>query len=165
MTLHHLSQEQVLPISLDEAWEFFSSPRNLDAITPPELGFRIVHCPSEKMHDGQIIEYRVKVAPAIWVPWVTEIKSVDAGRSFVDEQRFGPYKFWHHRHTFEEIDGGVMARDLVHYALPFGPFGAVAHGVFVRRKLERIFAFRRQVLEERFGGIDATQRSPRMPYS
>lgn len=150
MTLHHLSQEQILPITLAEAWEFFSSPRNLDSITPPELGFRIVHCPSEKMHEGQIIEYRVKIAPALWIPWVTEIKAVDEGRSFIDEQRFGPYKFWHHRHTFEAVEGGVKACDLIHYAVPFGPFGAVAHPFFVRPKLERIFAFRRRILEQRF---------------
>lgn len=153
MRLYHFAQEQILPISLDEAWEFFSSPRNLDTITPDDLGFRIVHCPSEEMHDGQIIEYRVRVAPAIWVPWVTEIKSVQEGRSFVDEQRFGPYRFWHHRHTFEAVDGGVKAGDLVHYAIPFGLFGTIAHGVFVRRKLSRIFAFRRKVLAERFGEI------------
>lgn len=150
MTLHHLAQEQILPITLDEAWDFFSSPRNLDSITPPELGFRIVHCPSEKMHDGQIIEYRVKVAPAVWVPWVTEIKAVKERHSFVDEQRAGPYKFWHHRHVFEETDGGVKASDLVHYALPFGPAGAIAHAVFVRSKLERIFSYRREILAERF---------------
>jgi ligand-binding SRPBCC domain-containing protein len=152
MTLHHLSQEQILPITLAEAWDFFSSPRNLDSITPPELGFKIVHCPSEKMHEGQIIEYRVKVAPALWIPWVTEIKAVEEGRSFIDEQRFGPYKFWHHRHTFEEVDGGVKAGDLIHYAVPFGPFGAIAHPLFVRPKLERIFSFRREVLAKRFGG-------------
>ncbi len=150
MTLHHLAQEQTLPISLAEAWDFFSSPRNLDAITPPDLGFRIVHCPSEKMHEGQIIEYRVKVAPAVWVPWVTEIKAVEEGRAFIDEQRFGPSQFWHHRHTFEEVAGGVKLGDLIHYALPFGPFGAIAHRLFVRRQMEGIFKFRQAELERRF---------------
>jgi len=151
MRLHTLSQEQILPLSLADAWEFFSSPWNLDSITPPDLGFRIVHCPSETMHEGQIISYQVKIALGIWVPWVTEIKSVEEGRSFIDEQRFGPYKFWHHRHLFEEVEGGVKASDLVHYAMPFGPFGAIAHAAFVRRKLERIFSFRRVELERRFG--------------
>src|SRR5687767_14282936 len=75
MTLHSLTREQILPLSLDEAWEFFSSPRNLGSLTPPDLGFRIVHCPSEKMHEGQIIEYRVKILPGLWVPWVSEIKA------------------------------------------------------------------------------------------
>ena len=151
MTLHSLSQEQCLPITLDAAWEFFSSPRNLDEITPADLGFRIVSLPGDKMYEGQIITYQVKIAPGLWLPWVTEIKSVEKGSSFIDEQRFGPYKFWHHRHTFEEIPGGVMMRDLVHYGLGFGPFGAIAHAVFVRRKLEQVFAFRRETLVKRFG--------------
>ena len=150
MTLHSLTREQILPLSLDEAWEFFSSPRNLGSLTPPDLGFRIVHCPSEKMHEGQIIEYRVKILPGLWVPWVSEIKAVEEGRSFIDEQRSGPYKFWHHRHVFEAVEGGVKVTDLIHYALPFGPLGAIAHAVFVRRQLEKIFAFRRTELERRF---------------
>ena len=149
--IHTLSQEQFLPISLDEAWDFFSSPRNLDEITPDELGFKIVYQPGEKMYEGQIIEYKVKIAPAIWVPWVTEIKTVSDRKSFFDEQRFGPYKFWHHMHSFEEKDGGVLMKDLVHYALPLYPFGEFADGLFVRPKLERIFGFRKEILEKRFG--------------
>lgn len=151
MTIHTLEQEQRLPISLDAAWEFFSSPRNLDEITPGDLGFRIVSLRGDKLHEGQIITYQVKILPGVWMPWVTEIKCVEEGRSFIDEQRFGPYKFWHHRHTFEEIPGGVLMRDLVHYGLGFGPFGAIAHAVFVREKLKTIFGFRRQTLADRFG--------------
>lgn len=151
MTIHTISQEQRLPVTLAAAWEFFSSPRNLGEITPEDLAFRIVNQPAEKIHEGQIISYKVRILPGIWVPWVTEIKSVDEGRSFVDEQRFGPYKFWHHRHTFEEISGGVLMRDLVHYGLGFGPFGAIAHAVFVRAQLKRIFEFRREMLAKRFG--------------
>ncbi|MCW1914489.1 SRPBCC family protein [Luteolibacter sp. GHJ8] len=149
--LHVLSREQFLPVSPEEAWDFFSSPRNLDSITPPDLGFRIVHCPAEKMHEGQIIEYRVKILPAVWVPWVTEIKGVDEGRSFIDEQRFGPYKFWHHLHAFEAVEGGVKVHDLVHYIMPLGPLGSIAHLLFARRKLQRIFDFRREEMERRFG--------------
>lgn len=148
--LHSLCREQILPISLAEAWDFFSSPRNLDSMTPPEFGFRIVHCSSGKMHEGQIISYKVKILPGIWVPWVTEIKAVEEGRSFIDEQRFGPYKFWHHRHRFEEVEGGVKVCDLVHYIMPFGPLGTIAHALFARKKLQRIFDFRREVLERRF---------------
>jgi ligand-binding SRPBCC domain-containing protein len=95
----------------------------------------------------------VKIAPGIWMPWVTEIKCVDEGRSFIDEQRFGPYKFWHHRHYFESIEGGVLMRDMVHYGLGFGPFGAIAHALFVRRKLQWIFGFRRGILADRFGSM------------
>ena len=150
--IHTLTQEQFLPIKLDEAWDFFSSPANLDEITPDDLGFKIIYQPGEKMYEGQIIEYKVMVAPMIWVPWVTEIKTVRERESFVDEQRFGPYKFWHHLHTFEKKDGGVLMRDLVHYALPLWPFGEIAHGIFVRPKLEKIFGHRHKILEERFAG-------------
>ncbi len=151
MKIHTLRQEQILPISIEEAWEFFSSPANLDAITPPDLGFKIT-CPlPPRMFEGQIITYRVKVAPFVWLPWVTEIKCVEDGRSFIDEQRFGPYKFWHHRHAFEPVDCGVLMTDLVHYALPFGPFGEIARALFVRRKLEWIFCYRKKWLAERFG--------------
>jgi ligand-binding SRPBCC domain-containing protein len=151
MRLHTLEQEQVLPISLEEAWAFFSSPANLNEITPSDLGFEITSAPEAKMYDGQIITYRVRIAPFVWLPWVTEIKCVDEGRSFIDEQRFGPYKFWHHRHEFEPVPGGVLMRDKVHYGLSFGPFGGIAHALFVRRKLEWIFGFRKRILAERFG--------------
>jgi len=148
--IHTLIQEQFLPITLADAWNFFSTPANLDEITPDELGFKIVYQPGDKMYEGQIIEYKVMLAPAIWVPWVTEIKCVREGESFIDEQRFGPYKFWHHLHTFEEKDGGVLMKDLVHYALPFWPLGEIGHGLFVRPKLERIFGFRKEILAKRF---------------
>jgi ligand-binding SRPBCC domain-containing protein len=148
--IHSRFQEQILPITPAEAWEFFSAPRNLDAITPPNLGFRIVCCPTERIHEGLIIEYRIKIVPGLWVPWVTEIRGVEEGRAFIDEQRFGPYKFWHHRHTFEAVEGGVKLTDRIHYALPFGPLGSIAHALFVRRKMEEIFRFRREELERRF---------------
>lgn len=151
MRIYRLTQEQVLPVSLPEAWAFFSSPQNLDAITPRDLGFRIVSCDSGPMCESQIIEYRIRVAPGLWLPWVTEIKSVDPGHSFVDEQRFGPYRFWHHRHQFDAVPGGVLMRDLVHYALPFDPLARLVHALFVRPKLERIFQFRREELVRRFG--------------
>jgi ligand-binding SRPBCC domain-containing protein len=103
------------------------------------------------MYEGQIITYRIGVAPGVKLNWVTEIKCVEQGRVFIDEQRFGPYKFWHHRHEFEAIPGGVLMRDKVHYGLPFGPFGAIGHVLFVKPKLKRIFSFRRGMLEKRFG--------------
>jgi ligand-binding SRPBCC domain-containing protein len=154
MTLHTLEQAQTLPITIDEAWRFFSSPRNLDEITPADLGFEIRYVAGGRVYDGQIITYRVRIAPGIRVSWVTEIKAVDEGRSFIDEQRFGPYKFWHHKHLFEAVDGGVRMTDLVHYALPLGPLGGIAHAVFVRRKLENIFAHRKKILSAKFGGDD-----------
>src|SRR6476620_10681681 len=99
MTLHTLVQEQCLPISREDAWEFFATPRNLKELTPPEIGFEIVSQPGERLYDGQIICYRMKILPFVRVPWATEIKSVNEGISFVDEQRFGPYRFWHHHHS------------------------------------------------------------------
>lgn len=150
--IHTLAQEQFLPITVEEAWDFFSSPANLDEITPSDLGFRIVYQPGEKIYEGQIIEYQVMIVPSIWVPWVTEIKCVKERESFIDEQRYGPYKFWHHLHTFEETEGGVLMKDLVHYALPFWPLGELGHDIFVRPKLERIFGFRKEILAKRFSG-------------
>lgn len=153
MKIHTLEQEQRLPISVEAAWDFFSSPKNLDEITPAEMGFKIVNQPGEKIYEGQIITYSVKIAPAIWMPWVSEIKALKEGSSFIDEQRYGPYKFWLHRHSFEAIPGGTLMRDLVHYGLPFGPFGAIAHAVFVKAKLQSIFRFRREQLAKKFGTI------------
>ncbi len=150
MNLHSLRQQQDLPISIEQAWTFFSDARNLDAITPPELRFRILTRDIPPVHPGQIIAYRIRLAPMIWRSWVTEITHVDPGSAFVDEQRAGPYRFWHHRHAFEALNGGVRILDLVNYALPFGPLGTLAHALFVRQKLESIFDYRRRKLEEMF---------------
>lgn len=151
MKVHLLEQEQVLPVSLAEAWDFFSSPHNLDAITPEEVGFVLERCEAGPMYEGQIITYLIRLAPLVRVRWVTEIKAVAELSAFIDEQRSGPYKFWHHRHSFEEVAGGVLMRDRVNYAVGFGPIGELAHLLFVRRKLETIFAHRRAILAERFG--------------
>lgn len=156
MNIHRLTRSQKLPISMDLAWDFFSSPANLDSITPAELGFKILGDPPQRMHEGQIICYKIKVAPLISVSWVTEIKSVVEGRSFIDEQRFGPYAFWHHRHTFEPIEGGILASDEVHYGLPFGPLGSIVHSLIVKPKLKRIFQFRWDELGRRFGVLDSS---------
>ncbi|MDP0490591.1 MAG: SRPBCC family protein [Verrucomicrobiota bacterium JB023] len=149
--MEQLFQKQILPISLDEAWDFFSSPRNLDEITPEDLGFRIVSCAEGEMYEGQIITYKIGIAPGLSVSWVTEIKAVEERKAFVDEQRFGPYRFWHHRHHFEEVANGVEMTDLVHWALPFEPFTWPVKVFFVKPKVDRIFQHRRQILEERFG--------------
>ncbi len=111
----------------------------------------ILRCDSERMHEGQIISYRIRLAPLIHVTWVTEIKAVEEGRSFIDEQRFGPYKFWHHRHSFEAVPDGVKVGDIVHYMMPFGPLGEVVHTLFARRKLEAIFDYRAKAMGRRFG--------------
>jgi len=151
MRVHSLSQEQSVPISLKKAWEFFSSPRNLEEMTPPGMGFRIVSLPSETLYEGEIIEYSVKALPGIWIPWISEIKAVNEGESFVDDQISGPFKFWHHRHSFEEIEGGTLVRDLIHYSVGFGPFGEIARKLVVRKQLDEMFRHRRVTLEEKFG--------------
>jgi ligand-binding SRPBCC domain-containing protein len=153
MTIHSIARDLRLPISPGEAWSFFSDPRNLEEITPPDMGFRTLGPLPEAMFEGQIIAYKLRIFPAVHLTWVTEIKSVEEGKSFVDEQRFGPYKFWHHRHSFEEIPGGVLMRDRVHYALGCGPFGTLAHAMFVKSKLREIFDFRQRILRQRFGKL------------
>lgn len=153
MRLERLASSCVLPIGLAEAWEFFSDPRNLERITPPSLGIEITSDLPPRMHPGMIVSYVVRPLLGIPVRWVTEITHVREPNLFVDEQRFGPYRFWHHQHHFREVEEGVEAADLVHYALPFGPAGRLLGGGTVRRQLREIFAFRRRFLEETFGRI------------
>jgi len=148
--VHNLKQTQILPISIKEAWEFFSSPRNLNEITPSDLGFKITYLASEKMYAGQIITYKVMILPKIWVPWVTEITHVDEGKSFVDQQLSGPYKLWHHRHTFEPHEDGVLMTDLVHYSIGFSLLGEIPHKLYVKDKLQDIFNYRREIIEKKF---------------
>ncbi len=153
MKLERLTAACILPIGLAEAWEFFSDPRNLERITPPSLGIEITSGLPPRMHPGMIVCYTVRPLLGIPVRWVTEITHVREPHLFVDEQRFGPYRFWHHEHRFREIPGGVECEDRVHYALPFPPAGPRLAGSLVRGQLARIFDFRREVLAQRFGEI------------
>lgn len=149
--LHRFADIQRLPITLDEAWDFFSNPRNLAVITPPDMAFEVVREIPEQMHPGLIIAYRVRPIAKVPVTWVTEITHVVDRRLFVDEQRLGPYRFWHHQHHFREVDDGVEMRDIVHYDVGFGPLGDLINLLVVRRRLRAIFDFRRRVLQQRFG--------------
>lgn len=151
MSFYSLKTEQNLPISLQEAWDFFSSPKNLSKITPKHMGFIITNQPSETMFEGQIITYKVSPLLGVKINWMTEITTVKDNEYFIDEQRFGPYSLWHHRHHFYEIDGGIKMIDEVNYKLPFGFLGSVAHLLFVRKKLKSIFEYREKVLIEMFG--------------
>jgi ligand-binding SRPBCC domain-containing protein len=150
-TIHHIEHRQVIPVSLVEAWDYFATPRNLEEMTPPSLSFRIQWGGDEPMHVGQLIGYHVKVAPLVWVKWLTEITVVEPQHTFVDEQRRGPYRLWHHLHRFTAVNGGTECLDRVRYELPFGPLGAVIHALWVRRQLASIFAFRAAHLARRFG--------------
>ncbi len=149
--VYSLKTVQVLPISLEKAWDFFSSPANLAEITPKNLGFNIVSkYHGEKMYAGQIIEY--KVSPVLGIPlyWMTEITHVEQHKYFVDEQRFGPYSMWHHQHHFKEVAGGVEMTDIVHYKMPFWFLGDIANTVFVKKQLQTIFDFRFKAVEKIF---------------
>lgn len=158
MKLHSLRASQVLPIPVSEAWDFFSDPRNLSAITPAWLNFTITSEIPERVYAGLIITYRI--TPLFGVPsrWVTEITHVREPYYFVDEQRFGPYRFWHHQHHFREIDGGTLAEDSVHYALPFGAAGRVVNRLLIARRLKEIFAYRRRILAVRFPSERISER-------
>ena len=149
MKLHVLERELRLPIPVARAWEFFSDARNLAKITPPEMGFEVTSPLPERMYAGMIITYRVRPLLGVPVTWVTEITHVDEGRLFVDEQRFGPYRFWHHQHHFREVPGGVEVRDVVHYAL--APGAGPAARFLVQPRLEAIFDHRTRVLQDQFG--------------
>ena len=154
MSLHSLSTVQKLPISIEEAWTFFSSPKNLKVITPDYMGFKITSDLGDgKMYSGQIISYIVTPVLNIPMEWVTEISHVSEPHYFVDEQRFGPYAFWHLKHFFKEIEGGVEMTDTVHYKVPLGPIGDVVNALFVKNKLKEIFDYRYQKLESLFGKL------------
>lgn len=156
MSLHSFQTVQILPLSLEEAWDFFSSPANLKEITPEHLGFQITSkYHGDKMYPGQIISYIVKPVLGIPLEWVTEITHVREGEFFVDEQRNGPYAMWHHQHIFKEVDGGVEMRDIVHYRVPLGILGDIANALFVKRQLKTIFDYRYKKLEQVFGKVEA----------
>ena len=152
MGSYTLKRVQRLPITLEKAWDFFSSPRNLKDITPAYMNFKVLsNSESEKMFAGQIITYTVSPVFGIPLFWMTEITHVKDREYFIDEQRFGPYALWHHKHFFKEIPGGVEMTDLVDYKLPLGFLGTIAHGLFVKKQIESIFEYRNKVLVERFG--------------
>ena len=145
-----LKREQILPIDLDEAWAFFSSPLNLVKITPDYMSFKVKtpHNELEKMYAGQLITYTVKPILGLPLKWTTEITQVVDKQFFIDEQRFGPYSFWHHQHHFEKTDGGVLMTDIVSYKLPLGPLGWLGRKIFVERQLNSIFDYRTMVINE-----------------
>ncbi len=151
LTMHQLKTLQFLPIDLDEAWDFFSSPANLQQITPPEMNLVPVTPVPGRMYPGMIVVYKVKPIAGIPFTWVTEITHCRERSYFVDEQRIGPYRLWHHEHHFREVAGGVEMTDIVSYRLPLARLGVLLHGLFVKGRVEAIFEYRRQRLIELFG--------------
>jgi ligand-binding SRPBCC domain-containing protein len=148
--LYRLESRQFLPISITEAWDFFSSPENLKEITPEYMGFHITSKTQDKMYPGMLITYIVKPLLGIKMRWCTEITQVVENNYFIDEQRFGPYKMWHHQHHFEEVNGGVMMTDVVHYGIPLGILGQWANTLFVKKQLAEIFNYRIQAVEKKW---------------
>lgn len=153
MKIYTIRAKQRLPITIQQAWEFLSEPKNLKVITPDYMGFNILSGADRPMFAGQIIQYLVTPVMGIKTKWVTEITHVKEGSYFVDEQRFGPYALWHHKHFIKEIDGGVEMEDIVDYKLPFGIIGRLAHPWLVKPKLKEIFEYRKSKLEALFGEI------------
>lgn len=151
MKIYTLHATQKVPISKEKAWEFLSDPKNLKVITPDYMGFHILSGADRPMFAGQIIQYIVTPVLGIKTKWVTEITHVDQGNYFVDEQRFGPYALWHHKHFIKEIDGGVLMEDIIDYKVPFGIIGRMVHPFLVQPKLNEIFDYRRKKLIELFG--------------
>ena len=149
--MHEFSTQQFLPISIEEAWSFFSSPKNLSLITPPEMDFKIVtpHL-EDKIHEGMRIEYRVKPLWGITMKWETRIGQVLSPHYFTDIQTKGPYAFWQHTHHFVEKNNGVQMLDELIYQLPMGFIGNIVHRLIVKKKIEKIFEYRRNVLTKLF---------------
>jgi ligand-binding SRPBCC domain-containing protein len=155
MPLYQFEQEQKLKGNLDEIWDFISSPANLKEITPAYMGFDIMSKGlPDKMYPGMIISYKVSPLIGIKTTWVTEITQVQEKRYFIDEQRVGPYSIWHHQHHLEAIPGGVLMRDVISYFPPLGFLGSLANNLFIRKKLNEIFAFRTKALDDKFGKLD-----------
>ena len=149
--VYSLHTKQFLPISLEEAWQFFSSPANLSIITPPRLNFEILgNSGSDKMFKGQIIQYKITVLPLVRMFWETEITEVTELQSFTDVQRKGPYAYWQHKHSFAAVKGGVEMTDALEYSIPFGLLGRLANYFLVGREVKSIFDYRYQVLEKKF---------------
>lgn len=150
MAIHTLKQEQLLPINLDQAWDFFATPKNLNEVTPAGLVFEITSDLPEKMYEGLIITYRIKPMFNIPVNWCTEITHIKEKEFFVDEQRKGPYAMWHHEHHFKAVEGGVMMTDILHYDIGKYVFGWIAGKLFVHKKVQDIFKYRYEVLSRYF---------------
>ena len=151
MKIYTFHRKQKLPISVEKAWEFLSNPTNLKTITPKYISFDILSGNEKPMYAGQIIQYIVTPVLGIPTKWVTEITQVKDKRYFVDEQRFGPYSLWHHKHFIKEVKGGVEMIDIIDYKIPLGFIGRIMNPILVKPKLEEIFRFRKEKLEKLFG--------------
>ena len=142
----------MIPAPVSAVWAFFASPKNLNALTPPSLRFQLLG-EAPPMYAGQMISYRIRVAPLVRLRWLTEIVHLEPGRYFVDEQRIGPYRVWHHEHHFKEVKGGVLMTDFLYYAMPLGALGRLANAAMVKNKVKKIFEYREKAIVDLFGAF------------
>lgn len=158
MGFYQFKASQDIPASVDEVWDFISSPKNLKVITPDYMGFDIT---SEnlplKMYQGMIITYKVSPLMGVKMDWMTEITHVRDNEYFVDEQRVGPYDLWHHQHLLVPTEFGVTMKDIVTYSPPFGPLGDIANSIIIKGKLKEIFAYRKKVIEDKWGVVNLSK--------
>lgn len=159
MKIYTLHTKQKLPITVEEAWQFLSDPRNLKTITPEYMGFNIISGADRPMYPGQLIQYIVTPVAGIKTKWVTEITHVKENEYFVDEQRFGPYALWHHKHFIKPVKGGVEMEDIIDYKLPLGILGQMVHPFLVEPKLKEIFNYRREKLIALYGEYSSTVKT------
>ncbi|KAF2514337.1 SRPBCC family protein [Flavobacterium foetidum] len=153
MKLYKIETVQHINTTIEECWDFFSSPKNLQTITLDNMSFTIQDFDEKRMYPGQIITYTLKPLLGIKISWVTEITFVKDHHYFIDVQRFGPYKLWHHKHFFEPTENGIKMTDVVHYALPFGYLGRLMNRLIIQDKLKSIFDYRRNKVEELFNPL------------
>ena len=149
MSIYTLHQKQFIKCSLDEAWLFFSNPKNLNEITPEDMSFEIIGTPPSLMYAGMMIQYQVKPLLNIPIQWLTEITHVQKPNFFIDEQRVGPYSLWHHQHHFKAVDGGVEMEDIIHYRIPLAPLSNIIKPL-VANKLKQIFKYRTKKINALF---------------
>ncbi len=148
---YQLYKEQQLKCDIETAWDFFSSPHNLSKITPSDMGFTVTSdLGNEPIYEGMEIDYIVSPLLKIPMKWKTKITEVEFQKNFTDLQAKGPYKYWSHFHELEANDKGVLVKDTVNYEMPFGILGIIAHKLIVKKKLESIFNYRYQILENKF---------------
>jgi ligand-binding SRPBCC domain-containing protein len=154
-TIHIFDGQIDLPISREEAWGFFATPLNLSKVTPPSFALKLDSDQQllREMYPGQVIVYRMALFMGFSMAWVTEITQINCLNYFVDDQRVGPFRLWHHEHHFQEIPGGTRVRDIVHYKLPLGIVGDLFGAWIVKRQVNNLFAYRRDVLIRRFGRL------------
>ncbi len=150
MKIYKIETVQEVNVSLDECWSFFSSPQNLQKITPNDMGFQITDFDNKSVYPGQVIQYKVSPLLGIKLSWMTVITAVKDQAYFIDEQRFGPYTLWHHKHFFEATENGTKMTDVVHYALPLGFLGRIMNTLVVKNKLNEIFDYRCVKVDEIF---------------